>query len=261
MDDYRRTLDVLGHLRQPEGAASAGPSGTEDPSSPEQGGGAQGRVRIGSSSPPLVFGDESAGPPPTPRSRHERDRALSIMQRPAHRFGGVLGVVLLCLVIAAALIAYAVVRTRHDTTAGLGGGHPAGTAHASSPSTPASTGRKGATAHHRGSGATTPPTRYTPSNATASSATYVPRRSEYTITLGALGAPCWVSVTSASGSTVLEQTFAPGASATVKLSGTSTLDIGAPKAVSLDIGGVPAVIPATAAGPFSVTLSPRPPSG
>jgi hypothetical protein len=56
---------------------------------------------------------------------------------------------------------------------------------------------------------------------------------------------------------VLAQTFAPGASASLSLTGHSTIVIGAPGAAKVSITGVPVVLPGGAGGPLTVTLVPR----
>ncbi len=237
---YRRTLDVLGQVAEGEagGARSLEPPTSHPPkATPYERSSEAARAR---SSDPASGAVDRWG------TAARRDRSLLAMEHPAHRFGAPLAALLVVLVVAGGA-AYLVVRTHHVTPASK-----QSTSAGSRRRTP-STKRKH-TAHT--SPTTTAPHRYTAVSSTASSATYVPATSTYSLTVGATTADCWMSVTSASGTTVLEQTFAPGASVSLSLTGRSTILLGAPKAAEVSIGGVPVVLPSGIPGPYTVTLSP-----
>jgi len=97
-------------------------------------------------------------------------------------------------------------------------------------------------------------------SATSSSATYTPSTASgstaYSLLVGATTSDCWMSVTSSTGTTVLAQTFTPGATASVSLTGRATIVIGATPSAQLAIGGIPLVLPSGATSPFTVTLVP-----
>jgi Domain of unknown function (DUF4115) len=227
---YRQTLDVLGHLGGAERGLGGHGTGAGDaprtglPDEPTAGG-------------PSRFDDLGAraggrGPGEVPP---RRDRSLLAMERPARRLG--LPVAALLLVLAAGgAAAYMVVRSHHATPP---------------PKKPARSHSHGHTTP-----TTTLPPRYTATTSTTTSATYVPTSSTYSLTIGATTSDCWMSVTSSSGTTVLAQTFAAGATASVPLTGHSTIVIGAPRSAEMSIGGVPVVLPSGIAGPFTVTLVP-----
>ncbi len=238
---YRQTLDVLGHLggserdvrlhESPEpGAARARryerPKGAEAASSDEIGAESAHRHSI------TALGGPSK----------RRDRSLLVMERPARRLGGSLAALVLVLA-AGGAVAYVVVRAHRVT-------HP-------SKQSAASHSHSGSRSHGHSTPPTTAPPRYTAATSTGSSATYVPATTSYSLTIGATTADCWMSVTSASGTTLLAQTFAPGASATIRsLTGRSTIILGAPRSADVSIDGVPVVLPSGIAGPYTVTLTP-----
>jgi hypothetical protein len=230
---YRQTLDVLGHLggaergvrrQAPPGADIARPRLYERQRSAE----------------PVNFDDlgteirrrntAALGEAPS-----RRDRSLHAMERPARRLGAPLAALVLVLA-AGGAAAYMVVRSHHVT--------PPPKQNASTHS------------HRHSPPATTLPARYTAVSSTGSSAVYAPATPTYSLTIGATTADCWMSVTTAAGTTVLAQTFAAGASTSVSLTGHATIVIGAPRAAKMSIGGVPLVLPAGASGPFTVTLAP-----
>ncbi|MGH8981404.1 MAG: DUF4115 domain-containing protein, partial [Acidimicrobiales bacterium] len=110
--------------------------------------------------------------------------------------------------------------------------------------------------HHRNHGHTTTvtaPSNYSPVASTASSATFAPDKTNYSLTIAATSGECWVSVTSSTGATLLEETMAAGTSKSVSTSGRTTVVLGAPTAAALSIDGVPATLPAGVVGPFTVT--------
>lgn len=175
-----------------------------------------------------------------------RDRSLLVMERPARRLGAPLAALLL-IVVAGGAAAYLIVRAHRPT-------HP--------PKQPASTHSRSHTPPAAGHKAaqqtttTTGPPRYTAVSSTGSSAVYAPATSTYSLRIGATTSDCWMSVTSASGTTVLAQTFAPGASASLSLTGHSTILLGAPRSAKMSIDGVPVELPGGIQGPYTVTLSP-----
>lgn len=226
--DYRQTLDVLGHVSAERGVRPQ----ASDPEAPRA-------VPFEAPRQPATSHVVDAGrrrrtgaPGGAPATR---DRSLLVMERPARRLGVPLAVLVLVLALCGGA-AYLGVRARHPA-------HPS----------------KQATRSHAHRHTTTPTTAqasYAAVSSTSSSATYAPATSAYSLTIGATTADCWISVTSASGTTVLEQTFAPGASASVSLTGNSTILLGAPRAAKISIDGVPVVLPSGIQGPFTVTLSP-----
>ncbi len=240
---YRQTLDVLGHLGGGDRDLRGQEEGSEGPrATPYQ------RPRTVE---PVSVGDHgterSAGPPaatllsaqslpsaPSAAEPLRRDRSLMAMERPARRLG-VPAVALVVLLAAAGSAAYLVVRAHH-------GGPPP---------------KRQASSHAKGRKATLPtlPARYTPVSTTTSSATYALRSSTYSLTIGATTSDCWMSVTEANGTTVLAQTFAAGATASLTLTGHASIVIGAPNSASVTVDHVPLVLPAGIAGPFTVTLA------
>ncbi len=190
--------------------------------------GAEDAVRADTQSP--------SGPPAIDR-KDRTDRALVSLGRPARRLGTPVFIAVLVLA-AAGMAAYFVVRS-----------HPA--SHAAA--TPAGHRHRARRGSH--STTTTVPSAYSAVQSTASSATYALAKSTYSLRIGATTSACWMSITS-NGATVLAQTFAPGASAAVPVTGKSTLVIGAPASATVTISGIPLVLPPGASGPFTVTLLP-----
>lgn len=256
---YRQTLEVLGHLGGTDrgirphlrDASPPNPSphsaGAQDVLPPKSVPNAEGRPR------PLPYGRlvageatsfDDVGTEPPRRGPVElvgtpgRDRALMAMQHSGRRLGGPAAVLALILA-AGGVAAYMVVRSHHVTPPPR---HDASshshTATTAPPTTP------------------TTPTKYTAVSSTSSSATYAPETATYRLTIGATTSDCWMSVTSASGTTLLAQTFAAGASTSLTLTGHTTIVIGAPQSAKLTIGKAPVVLPSSAGGPFTVTLSP-----
>jgi hypothetical protein len=260
---YRQTLEVLGHLggtdrgvrphlRDVFPPSPSPPStGAQDVVSPTSVPNAEGRPSPVPRPRPvphgrLVAGEKSVfddpGAEPPRRGSVElvgppagRDRSLVAMQHSGRRLGG--SVAVLALVLAAGgVAAYMVVRSHRVT--------PPPRHDASSHS------------HKPSSAPPAAPTKYTAVSFTGSSATYAPDTATYSLTVGATTSDCWMSVTSSSGTIVLAQTFAAGATASLSLTGHTTIVIGAPQSAKLLIGKVPVVLPSNAGGPFTVTLSP-----
>ncbi len=249
---YRRALDVLGQVaegehrpRQPgpggpsgPGAPTAAPSGRPDRMAP-------GRLDDVQTE---AGGRRSALAPDEGLAR--RDRSLLVMEHPARRVGPALAVLVAAVAVGGGA-AFFIVRSHHSTRP---------------PKQATTTGSRGhtATRHEptkrnlatRQSTAPAPPSRYLASSSTGSSATYAPATSTYSLTVGASTGDCWMSVTSASGTTLLAKTFAPGAPATITLTGHSTVVLGAPRAARLEIDGAPVVLPSATGVPYTVTISP-----
>lgn len=163
-----------------------------------------------------------------------RDRSLLVMERPARRLGAPLAVLALVLA-AGGVAAYLLARSHHATPP-----RQATSSHS----------------HRHTPPTTTLPSKYTAVSSTGSSVTYAPATSTYSLTIGATTSDCWMSVTSSTGTTVLAQTFAAGATASLSLTGHSTIVIGAPGSAKVAIGDAPVVLPGGAAGPLTVTLVP-----
>lgn len=234
---YRQTLDVLGHLggtdrgrTQPPttgGLPRLGPRTADDEPSVTE---------VPKHVDELGTEARRRGPIGPVDAPAHRDRSLQVMDRPARRLAAPIAAVVLVLA-AAGAAAYMVVRSHHVT-------HPP---------------KQAASSHSHGHTPTTTtlPTKYSAVSSTGTSATYAPDTAKYSLTIGATTSDCWMSVTSSSGTTVLAQTFAAGAKASLSLTGHSTVVIGAPQSAKLSIGGVPVVLPSGVPGPFTVTLVPR----
>lgn len=248
---YRRALDVLGQVaegehrpRQPGPGAPSGPGAPRSalPERPDRM--APGRLDGVLAQAP---GRRSGVAPDEGSVR--RDRSLLVMEHPARKLGPTLAVSVVVVAVVGGA-AYLIVRSHHSTRP---------------PTQAATTGSRGhtktshePTTHKRAKRqtSTAPPSRYLASSSTGSSASYAPATSSYSLTVGASAGSCWMSVTSASGKTVLAQTFAPGASTTISLTGRSTVVLGAPKAARLEIDGAPVVLPNATGVPFTITISP-----
>ena len=223
---YRRTLDVLASLGDDDRGAGRARARRTD-SAPGEGSGAG-------------PGTSGAGPGTSDRSAIS---SLAAMEHPARRGMSVGVLVAVLVLVVAGAGTFLAVRHHHGTAPPK---HvPRSQPHASSaPTTPT----------------TTLPSSYTAVSATGSSATYspgtAPGSGTYALLVGATTSDCWMSVTSATGTTVLAQTFTPGATASLSLTGRSTIVIGAPGVAKLAIGGIPLVLPSGATSPFTVTLVP-----
>ena len=246
---YRRALDVLGQVaegehrpRQPGPGAPDGPWGSR--SAPPERPGRMAPGRLDGVHTEAAVRRSSVAPD---EGLARRDRSLLVMEHPARKLGPTLAVLVVAVAVGGA--AYLIVRSHHSTRP---------PAQAASGSRGRTTTRHEPTTHKRAKKqtSTAPPSRYLASSSTGSSATYAPATSSYSLTVGASTGACWMSVTSASGKTVLAQTFAPGASATISLAGRSTVVLGAPKSASLEIDGAPVVLPSATGVPYTVTISP-----
>lgn len=185
----------------------------------------------------MVFGEADAPSGPVPVGGTARGRSMAMMDRPPHRLGLPIAVV---LIVAAVVVAVVLVALRH---------HHSPTASGSS--TSSTTGRS-----HPTSTTTTQPARYTAVTSTSAGATYTPAVSDYSLQVGAPTGACWVSISSSTGSTVFVGTLTTGSSKTFTMTGKSSIVIGAPSVVAVSIDRVPVVLPAGAQSPFTVTISP-----
>lgn len=123
----------------------------------------------------------------------------------------------------------------------------------------ASAGRA-APAHATGPTTTTttvPP--LTPQPYTASTGTYPAPSQTYTLTVGTLitaRGPCWLQVTSQSGTVLASETYQPGQLQSMTVTGTTTIAVGAPSAADILINGRTLIIPPGYQTPFTMTLQP-----
>lgn len=217
---YRQTLSTLEHLQdRPPHDRTRSPegSGTEPPWGPAR------PVR------------------PVPSGRRAQ-RSLAVMNHEPRRMGGP-ALVLVVLAAVVGAIVYVGVRGHHTT-----------------PSASKKTDTTGTSHHHRPAPTTTTtttqPARYKAVSTTTTSATYAPTTTTYTLTVGATSGSCWMSVTESNGTTVLAETLTPGTTHSLSVSGKTTILIGAPSVATIKIDAVPAVLPAGALAPFTVTLVP-----
>lgn len=296
VDGYRHTLDTLQDIRTRSGSGTVrvlgGGAGSEaaDRGAPSGGGlvaggrpaepgatgpGATGR-ELGSAptrrseparrSEPtrgLVFDDHAAGdapmaPPGT--GRHGRDRAISAMNHRPRRLGVpiLVGAVVLALL---GLVVWIGAQSQHhgtppaggrsgststSTSSGAGGG-TAGTGHG----TTTTTAPKSTTTT-----STTLPKTYTPVTSTATTASYTPPSGTYTLTMAATTGNCWITATTAGGTSLLSQTLPAGQSKSVTTSGQVTIVVGAPSVVQVSVDHRPVVLPTGYQTPFTITLSP-----
>lgn len=181
-------------------------------------------------------------PPTTTRGGR---RQLDAMNRRAPRLAGPLLVVVILLAALGGLI-YLGVQTEH--------GHPAAARHHSSSGS--------APRHHAGGHAeptptsTTVPASYEPVTSSASTATYAAPQTSYTLVVAATSGTCWISVTGPNGTTPFSGLLVQGTTKSFKLTGDSTLVLGAPWATTITLDHAPLALPAGASSPFVVTLVP-----
>jgi cytoskeletal protein RodZ len=263
VEGYRQTLSTLQGLGarsqgstvrvlNPQGSEEEGEEGeripvasTESPS--------WGHMPSHPRANPLVF-EEGTGPAPISEnaiSGRGRDKAMSSMNHRPRRLGGPIAAAVI-VVAAVAVLAVLGARAQHHK--------------AKSPA--ASTTTSGAT--HRSTTTSTPkpkkttptttappPTQLTPTNASATSATYSPAAASYTVTVTTTTGAGWVEVHStAAGNTPLAQTIPAGGSQTVNLTGASTIELGAPSVTNVTIDSLPVVLPSGYQTPFTLTVTP-----
>jgi hypothetical protein len=262
VEGYRSTLHTLEEVRtrtssvrvlprsgqtEPDGQAGVPPSGDAALEAPVVSGSIAGGHGSGDPGAPfetLNYPRESA--------RHQR-RAMASMNHGPRRIAGpiVVGVVVLMLVAGLVAVGARTHRTpsRHGTSTT---GTPA--THHSGQSAPSGTEHHGAKAHPT---TTTAPASYTATTSSATGATYVPPAPSYVLRVTAATGPCWVEVTEhSSGAVVLAQTLPTGSAQSVHLSGSASLSLGAPGAVTVALDGTPVVMPTGYSTPFTMTFVP-----
>lgn len=180
---------------------------------------------------------QPAGAPTRPLRPRPARRSLAVMDHGPRRLGApVLAVAIVAVVVGVLL--YVGAKPRHPAPA---------VSHTTDTTT---------TTTRQTTTTTSQPARYTAVSSTTSSATYAPATTSYTLTVGASSGSCWMDVTSANGTTVLAQSLTAGTTHPLTLSGKATILIGAPTVAVLKIDNVPAVLPAGAGAPFTVTIVP-----
>jgi hypothetical protein len=248
VEGYRSTHDTLGGMRARTSTVRVlGQS--EDASDPPR--------------PPtrsLVFEDPVPTPTPPSLGRRGQDRAMSAMNHRPRRLGApilVAAVVVVLLVVVVVIGA----RAQHHHSGATATTTTA--SHAKTTSTTSHTGTTTTAGHGRTTTTTAPkattttvPTSFVATTSTPTSATYVPPAPSYTLTLTATTGACWVTVKSSTGSTVFSQTLASGQTQSVPLAGASTIDLGAPSALTVTLDRKPVVLPNGYQTPFLMTFQP-----
>ena len=182
---------------------------------------------------------QPAGVPTRPLRPRPARRSLAVMDHGPRRLGAPVVAVAIVAVVVGVLL-YVGARPHHATPSASRADRTTPTSSTQPPTTTT----------------TSQPARYTAVSSTTSSATYAPATTSYTLTVGASSGNCWMDVTSASGTTVLAQSLTAGTTHPLTLSGKATILIGAPTVAVLEIDNVPAVLPAGAGAPFTVTIIP-----
>jgi uncharacterized membrane protein len=257
VEGYRSTLDTLGGMRARTSTVRViGQS--EDASDPPR--------------PPtrsLVFEDPTPTPTPPSLGRRGQDRAMSAMNHRPRRLGApilVAAVVIVLLVVVVVIGARAqhhhsgatattTTASHAKTTSTTGHAGTTTTAAHGTTSTTAGHGRTTTTTAPKAT-TTTVPASFVATTSTPTSATYVPPAPSYTLTLTATTGACWVTVKSSTGSTVFSQTLASGQTQSVPLAGASTIDLGAPSALTVTLDRKPVVLPNGYQTPFLMTFQP-----
>ncbi len=245
VEGYRSTLDTLGGMRARTSTVRVLGQSEEasDPPRP--------------AARNLVFEDPTPTPPAL--GRRGQDRAMSAMNHRPRRLGAP---ILVAAVVIALLVVVVVIgaRAQHH--------HPNATAttttgHAKTTSTTGHTGTTTTAGHGRTTTTTAPktttttvPTSFVATTSTPTSGTYQPPTSAYTLTLTATTGACWVTVKSSTGSTVFSQTLASGQTQSVPLTGASTIELGAPSALTVTLDRKPVVLPNGYQTPFLMTFQP-----
>jgi hypothetical protein len=244
VDNYRHTLHTLSDMRSRSTTRTVRVVGEEDEAAAR----AEGDAAGGSSG---VFEDPEPHSPVSPPQPRRHDRALSAMNRGPRRMAVpiVVGVVVVVL-LAGVLVVGA--RSRHH--------HPSASSQnvATSTSTTASH-RDHRTTEKQSTSTTTTatvPTRFAPIAATSLTATYRPPADVYSLTLSTTTSDCWVTASSASGSSLLSETLLPGQTKTLSVTGAAKLIIGAPSSLVVTLDHEPVVLPTGYGTPFTMTLQP-----
>jgi hypothetical protein len=213
------------------------------------------------------FGEDEVGAGAAEPSRFIRDtprqrrRALNSMNHGPRRFAApvIAGVLVLGAVAALAVVGAHTHRRPSGSTTTTHVGHTAAARH--SGTTTAAAGRHAAGQHKASTTTTTKPPSYTAVSSTSTSATYVPPAPSYVLHIAASIGPCWVQVANTeTGNVELSQTLSAGDAQPVSVRGTTTVELGAPGNVTIELDGTPVVLPSGYGTPFTLTFAP-PPSG
>jgi len=244
VDSYRHTLHTLSDMRSRSTTRTVRVVGEEDGAAPE----AEGDEAGGSSA---VVEDAGLNSPPSPPRPRRHDRALSAMNRGPRRLAAPIVVGIIIVVLLAGVIVVGA-RSRHH--------HPSTAAQnvATSTSTTASHRNHRTTEKQSPSTTTTAavPTHFAPIAATSLTATYRPPADVYSVTLSTTTSQCWVTATSASGTSLLSETLLPGQTKTLSVTGAAKLIIGAPSDLVVTLDHEPVVLPSGYGTPFTMTLQP-----
>lgn len=279
VEGYRHTLDTLQCIRSKSASASVrvlGPPGGGAPG-PTAGGpdraGDDGADRVTPATPGRAIGHRGevvledptlSDPGPGSMSLGRRDRAMTAMNRRPRRLAApiLVGVVVLA-VLGLVILAGARSQNPHKASGTVATTSPPSATQASSPGvgsrTTTSTAAHGKTKAHvpapTAPSTTRPPANFTALTSTATTATYRPPAATYSLTLSTPNGQCWVDVASG-GSTVFTKTMLAGQQQSLSASGTTTIVLGAPGAVTVELDHLPVVLPANYQSPFTLTLAP-----
>jgi len=263
VEHYRQTLTTLQSVRtRSQGSGVRVIGGPESPPTGSAEGG-NGGLETGT----RYFEDPSVAGTASDRelrsSRRRQDRAIASMNRRPRRLAAPIASAVVVIAVVAAL-AVVGARQRHHATTTTTGSHVTNTLHATTTGAAGAAGGTTAsttppsTHHRRGvTTTTTLPLRFAPQSPTATTATYVPPTDNYTLTVGATTANCWVSVTEqANGKVLFAGTLTAGQQQSVQASGVATIAIGAPSVVAVSLDQTPVVLPEGYQSPFVMTFQP-----
>jgi hypothetical protein len=239
VDDYRHTLHTLSDIRSKSATRTVRVIGAEE-AGPGDG-------EVGAAEAPVFEDAGLRAPLTTPRTgRH--DRAMSAMNRRPRRMGAPVAVGVVVLAVLAGVVVVGA-RSRHHTPTHSADVPASTTAVTSHHSTPPANRTTSTTT-------TTVPTRFLPADASSLSATYRPPANVYSVTLAAGTSQCWVTVSSATGASLLSTTLSPGEKKTLSVTGGAKVVIGAPSALTVTLDHEPVVLPTGYGTPFTMTLQP-----
>jgi hypothetical protein len=251
VEGYRQTLNTLQGIRTNTstvrvlGGTGATPTAQEPPGQEKPSEGVAGLAK-----PLPAFSDDGPTEGPSTRdlvvSQRTKDRAMAAMGRRPRKVGAPIAA---AIVVLAGISAVAVLGARNKGN------------HHNPPAAHASTKKNHPTSHHRAHSRTTTvtstiPAEYRPSQATPSGATYIPPTNSYTVAIRTTG-PCWVEVSSGSGTVTYAQTVAAGQQQVFTLSGVTTILLGAPRAVLVALNLESVVFPSGYLTPFTLTFEPK----
>jgi hypothetical protein len=205
---------------------------------------------------PLVFDDAklqdrfhtevTAGAPRSRMDRAQRHALESMNHRPRR------GLTVAAAVVVVALLfgVLAIVGSQRQHPKRTTGGATSSTAHAATPTAPASGSR-----HRTKATPTTAPPQLVALSSTAGTAVYPVSAAAYRLTISTSG-PCWVNATSVSdGTTLWTGTMQAGGLQQIQATGATRVELGT-LAVALQVDGVPVMIPAIIRSPFVLTFEP-----